>query len=164
MKGKKRFKHFTTSFNAYFFSRALLCCNKYDESFKAYVASLPEKFIFRFRVLPYGATMTIIKSGEKLEVRNKEDMSVKPDVDVCFKNIEGAFMFFTGKKSLSKCFAQSALVIYGDVANMMTFSHMFDIAASYILAKKYLKKHDRVLLPRPAGAAKIRFITIFWKV
>ena len=88
-------------------------------------------------------------------------MIVKPDVDVCFKNVEGALSFFTGVKSFSKCLAQSAFVIYGDVSGMMTVSHMFDIVASYMLFKSWLKKYDRALLPRTANVHKIRFFTLF---
>lgn len=145
----------------YFFARAVACCFRYDDDFKKYVGMLPEKFVFRMRVLPDGNAMTIVKNGEKLTVGSGREMIVKPDVDVCFKNVEGALSFFTGVKSFSKCLAQSAFVIYGDVSGMMTVSHMFDIVAAYMLFKSWLKKYDRALLPRTANVHKIRFFTLF---
>ncbi|HIU81055.1 MAG TPA: hypothetical protein IAB11_01015 [Candidatus Ornithoclostridium faecavium] len=161
MKGKKFHKKTVTAFNMYFFARAVACCFRYDDDFKKYVGMLPEKFVFRMRVLPDGNAMTIVKNGEKLTVGSGREMIVKPDVDVCFKNVEGALSFFTGVKSFSKCLAQSAFVIYGDVSGMMTVSHMFDIVASYMLFKSWLKKYDRALLPRTANVHKIRFFTLF---
>lgn len=161
MKKKKKFKHFVTNFSMYFFSKALLCCNKYDNDFKKYVSALPEKFVLRFRVLPYGAQLVIVKKGEKLEVNNTKGSLVKADTDICFKNIEGAYDFFLGRKSLAKCFVHSAIVLYGNVSNMMTFSHMFDIVASYFMPKWFLRKNERPILSREGGVHKIRFITIF---
>lgn len=161
MKGKKVLKKFVTSFNTYFFARAVACCFRYDDEFRKYVGMLPEKFVFRMRVLPDGASVTLVKSGEKLTVRSGREIISKPDVDVCFKNVEGAFGFVSGRKSFSKCLAQSAFVIYGDVSGMMTVSHMFDIVGSYILSKSFLKKYDRALLPRTAGVHKVRFFTLF---
>lgn len=145
----------------YFFTKAVSCCFRYDEDFRKYVSMLPEKFVFRMRVLPDGASMTLVKEGDKLTAKSGSEIIAKPDVDVCFKNVEGAFAFFTGRKSFSKCLAQSAFVIMGDVSGMMTVSHMFDIVASYILSKNSLKKYDRALLPRTAGVHKVRFFTLF---
>lgn len=164
MKGKKPIKKAITAFNMYFFARSLVCCNKYDENFRKYVGMLPDRFVFRFRVLPDGTSMTLVKRDGKLSASTRRDFTVKPDVDVCFKNLEGAFAFVTGRKSLAKCLAQSAFVIQGDVSGMMTVSHMFDIAGSYMLSDRILRKNDRVILPRTAGVAKVRFMTLFGRL
>ncbi len=161
MKGKKLFKKFVTSFNMYFFAKGIACCYRYDEDFRRYAGMLPEKFVFRMRVLPDGASVTIVKEGEKLTARSGNDIIANPDVDVCFKHIESAFAFVTGRKSFAKCIAQSAFIIKGDVSGMMTVSHMFDIVGSYILSKSFLKKYDRALLSRSAGVHKVRFFTLF---
>lgn len=145
----------------YFFAKGVACCYKYDDDFRRYAGMLPEKFVFRMRVLPDGAAVTIVKNGDKLTARSGKELVANPDVDVCFKNIEGAFAFVTGRKSLAKCIAQSAFVIRGDVSGMMTVSHMFDIVGSYILSKSFLKKYDRAILPRTAGVHKVRFFTLF---
>lgn len=145
----------------YFFAKGICCCYKYDDDFKKYAGMLPEKFVFRLRVLPDGAAMTVVKNGDRLTAKSGADLIVKPDVDVCFKNVEGAFCFITGRKPFSKCLAQSAFVISGDISGMMTVSHMFDIVASYILTKGLLKKYDRALLPRTASVHKVRFFTLF---
>lgn len=154
-------KKLITALNSHYFAKSVACCYKYDEDFKKYVGMLPEKFVYRMRTLPDGGAVTIIKNGDKINVSSGKEIIVKPDVDVCFKNIEGAFSFYTGAKSFSKCLAQSAFEIYGDISGMMTVSHMFDIVASYILFKCWLKKHDRALLPRTAGVNKVRFFTLF---
>lgn len=161
MKGKKLLKRCITSFNMYFFAKAVVCCSRYDEDFKKYVGMLPERFVFRFRILPDGASMTLVKNNDRLSASTGKELLLKPDLDVCFKNVEGGFAFFSGRKSFAKCFAQSAFVIYGDVSGMMTVSHMFDIVGSYILTKRMLRKYDRALLPRDAGVHKVRFLTLF---
>ncbi len=145
----------------YFFARALMCCFRYDEDFRKYVGMLPDKFVFRMRVLPDGATMTLVKENGKLTSFTGMVTAGCHDVDVCFKNIEGGFAFVTGKKSFAKCLAQSAFVISGDVSGMMTVSHMFDIVGSYMLTKRVLKKYDRAILSRKAGVHKVRFYTVF---
>lgn len=161
MKGKKLFKKFITSFNLHYFANGLACCYKYDEDFRRYACMLPEKFVFRMRMLADGDTLTISRNGDKLTAYSGKELTLSPDVDVCFKNIEFAFAFVTGRKSFATCLAQSAFVIKGDMSGMMTVSHMFDIVGSYILSKRLLRKYDRVLLPRTAGVHKIRFMTLF---
>ncbi len=145
----------------FFFARGVSCCYKYDDDFRKYVGMLPDRFVFRLRVLPDGASVTLIKNEGSFMAKTGNELIAKPDVDVCFKNIEGAFGFVTGKKSFSKCLAQSAFLISGDISGMMTVSHMFDIVGSYILTKRMLKKYDRALLPRTAGVHKVRFFTLF---
>ncbi len=145
----------------FFFAKGIACCYRYDEDFRRYVGMLPDNFVFRMRVLPDGASVTVTKKGDGITASSGKELTVYPDVDVCFKNIEGAYSFLTGKKSFAVCLAQSAFVIKGDVSGMMTVSHMFDIVGSYLLTVRTLKKYDRALLPRTAGVHKVRFMTVF---
>ncbi len=161
MKGKKLVKKFITSFNMFFFAKGIACCHKYDEDFRRYAGMLPDNFVFRMRVLPDGASVTVSRNGDALTATSGKELTANPDVDVCFKNIEGAYSFLTGKKSFAVCLAQSAFVIKGDVSGMMTVSHMFNIVGSYMLTERKLKKYDRALLPRTAGVHKVRFMTVF---
>ena len=62
MKGKKLIKRWITTFNMFFFARGVSCCYKYDDDFRKYVGMLPDRFVFRLRVLPDGASVTLIKN------------------------------------------------------------------------------------------------------
>lgn len=145
----------------FFFARGIACCHRYDDDFRRYAGMLPDGFVFRMRVLPDGASLTVTRNGDVLTAKSGKELTANPDVDVCFKNIEGAFSFLTGQKSFAVCLAQSAFIIKGDVSGMMTVSHMFDIVGSYLLTRRTLKKYDRALLPRTAGVHKVRFMTLF---
>ena len=98
------------------------------------------------------------------DVLDRSDAHASPDLDIRFKNVGTAKMFFNGSKSLAACFSQSQTVTEGDTSHIMTLSRIFDAVASYILTKGILKRNGRELLPRRVSAHKMRFKTLIGRI
>lgn len=160
----KKLKNAVLSLLIYYVGRACRSCYKYDETLAATFGALPDGFVFRIGALPAGAGLTIRKDADGITVLDRSDAHASPDLDIRFKNVGTAKMFFNGSKSLAACFSQSQTVTEGDTSHIMTLSRIFDAVASYILTKGILKRNGRELLPRRVSAHKMRFKTLIWRI
>lgn len=130
---KKRFKKFIASFVFALLGRAIKTCYKLDSRVKNEFNAYPDDLIFRMNIMPDGPSLMMKKEKEDLIIL--KDSSIRPDLDIIFKSIEGALMALTGKKSVATCYSEQRFIITGDLAHGTRFVRIMNLVEANLFPK-----------------------------
>lgn len=131
--GKKRLKRATASIVFSVIGRAAKACYILDSRVKEEFNDLPDGLIIRMMIKPSGPFIILKRAGDR--IITLKDKTIKPDLDIQFKNIEGALLALTGIKSVATCFAEQRFLIFGDLNYGTAFVRIMNIIESYLFPK-----------------------------
>lgn len=129
---KKTLKRLVASIVFIILGRAIKACYRLDSRVRDELNELPDGMTIRMIVEPAGPFLIIKKEGNKVVTLKETDQI---DLDIHFKNIEGALYALMGRKSVTDCFVENRFIILGDITYGTAFVRVMNIVESYLFPK-----------------------------
>ncbi|MGI6701926.1 MAG: hypothetical protein ACOX3U_05665 [Christensenellales bacterium] len=156
----KRLKRLICSTMFALLSRAIKACYRLDDRVKGEFDEMPQGTVLKLSVLPSGPALIIKK--EQDEIITLKEISVKPSIEIAFKNIESALLALSAEKSVSRCFAEQRFIIYGDLSLGAAFVRIINIVEAYLFPRIWASYLMNGYAPsRKRSVIRIYLATIF---
>lgn len=154
---KKTAKTLVVRASFFLVGRALEAAAILDKDVKAEVAQWKDPITFLFQVLPNGPFMVLKKEDGVLRYAGSDP--VEADMTLYFKNIESAFLIFSGQMGAPHGSAEHRVALKGDASQAMSFIRCLENVQAHlfpaVIAKRVLKDTPRLTLRRAAVRAGI---------
>ena len=112
--------------------------SKGDSEMKAEIANWDDGRVVSMGVLPDGPSMHIKKDGDRIIFLGTDGGDA--DLKVLLKNMDCAFVLFTGQIGPHTGFIQHRAIVHGDINEAMQFTRTIIIVQSYLFPGLLLKK------------------------
>lgn len=130
---KKIMKKLVASIVFSLLGRAIKACYRLDTRVKEEFNDLPEGLVIKMLIKPIGPFIMIKREGNEIIII--KDSNVKADLNIEFKNIEGALLALTAKKSVATCYAEQRFIILGDLSYGTAFVRIMNIVETYLFPR-----------------------------
>lgn len=124
---------------------------------KEEIASWEDGRRFAIGVLPKGPAITLEKRGDAIRYLGKGYHS--PEISMLFKNLDSALPVFLGLAGSFQAFAESRMIVEGNLAHTMEVNRVVNIVNAYLfpgfVLKKVLKRPPRMNLSQYVAKAKV---------
>ena len=112
--------------------------SKYSAELQGEIMDWEEGRVFAMGVLPNGPSMSLRKSGERIQFLG---MGLKdPSVTMLFKNLDAAVMTFTGQIGAHTASIQRRVIVHGNITHAMQAVRALGIVQKYLLPAVILNK------------------------
>lgn len=125
-------KKFISKIVLFFLFKGFKVTYKYDENVRKEIDLLPDKFT---AIIDTGEknTKLIIQKNDNNIVRLKDTENA--NIEIVFKNIDSAFLMFTGRLGVSRAYAEHRFLLKGEIAKAMCLVRCIDIVEAYLFPK-----------------------------
>ena len=127
----------------FFLYRGLNIIYKYDETLKKEINSLNYNYKIKLQLSSncYSLNLVIDKYGFK-KIRNKRNKSNidDSDLEICFKNIDIAFLVLIGNIGISNAYAMHSFTLKGSINEGLKIVRCIEIVEAYLFPKFITKK------------------------
>ncbi len=148
MKKSKRFKRKVAQLVLFFLGRGLKAAYKLDPIAKRELDEFPNDFVIRLDIAPTGPALAFaIKKDKLVTYRGQKARNVRPDIDIVFKNIDGALQVLLAQIGIAQAYCQHRMLVYGDVYKTIGIIRVMDRVENYLfpgfIAKKLLVRRPK---------------------
>ena len=119
--------------------RAMQCASFRDPDIADEIRAWPDGLTVMFKVLPRGPRMAVTKEKNGLVFKGSTVSEADADLIIFFKNIENAFIVFSGQAGTAQAFAEHRMSLKGDLAVAMTFTRCLNIVQTYLYPKAFAR-------------------------
>lgn len=151
---KKRGKTFMIQAGLFLLGRALEAAAVLDKDARAEVAKWNDPMTIMLHVHSQGPTMVLKKENGIL--RYAGSTPVEADLSIFFKNLESAFLIFSGQMGSPQGSAEHRVSLKGDASQAMSLIRCMDIAQAYLFPKFIAKNVLKSVPPMTLKRAGIR--------
>ncbi|MBN2033515.1 MAG: hypothetical protein JW836_09580 [Deltaproteobacteria bacterium] len=141
--GRKRFKSLVVKTVFLILGRSFHAASKLDLDIKKEIETWDEGFKFMMKVFPESPSMIVEKRKGILVYRGSKGGSA--DLTIIFKSIESAFLVFTAQCGTCRAFAESRVIVSGDISKAMSLVRCLNILQRYLFPLFI----NRFILKRP---------------
>jgi len=130
--------------------------SKHDRDLKAEIADWEDGRVFSVGVLPDGPSVTLRKSGDRIQYLGQGDGPSRQRV--LFKNVDAALLPLTGQMGSHTAFVQHRAILHGNVAEAMQASRAMDMVQTYLMPGFVLKR----TMKRPPKLTLRQYVLKAW--
>ena len=152
--GHKLFKTLVVKTVLFILGRSFHSASKLDPDIKNEIADWEEGFRFRMDVYPQGPGMSVEKWKGILKFRGFRPGS--GDLIITFKSLESAFLLFTAQCGTCQGFAESRLIVNGDISRAMSLTRCLNVLQGYLFPSVISRLILKRLPPMPWNKQLIR--------
>ena len=124
----------------FFLYRGLNIIYKYDETLKKEIDSLNYNYKIKLQLSSNCYSLNLVKDkyGFK-KIRNKRNID-DSDLEICFKNIDIAFLVLIGNIGISDAYAMHSFTLKGSINEGLKIVRCIEIVEAYLFPKFITKK------------------------
>lgn len=125
-------------------ARGMVAGSKLDSRIKEETEQWHNGFSFMLKSDPFDKGVCLTWSYGKLKYSFKTTNEQRADIIICFKNVEAAFLVFTGQLGIAKAFTEHRFTVKGDIFQGIPIVRCMNIVESYLfprfISKRILKR------------------------
>ncbi len=130
-------KIFISKVILFFLYRGFKATYKYDKRVREEIDNWEEGFSIKLQIAPNKPSLCLKKTKKGIE---KQASLEKPDILICFKSVDAAFLVLTGRLGVSGAYAGHRFKLSGEISQAMSFVRCVDIVEAYLFPKFITKK------------------------
>lgn len=128
-------------FMLFVFGRAAQVLSRIDPEVRREVSGWPEGFLIRYKVMPHGPCMALVRTGTgRLEYRGGGAGGVPADLTFAVKNLQSALLVFTFRIGMQQAYAQNRVSVRGDVPTALSQMRVLNRVLAYMLPEKVVRR------------------------
>ena len=131
------FKEIICKIILFFLYRGFKVIYKYDNNLKEEIDNWNDNFSIQIQLKTNGSSLYLKKTNEGIIKVKKIN---NPDILICFKSIDSAFLVLIGKIGISQAYAQHRFTLKGGIAEAMSLVRCIDIIEAYLFPKIITKR------------------------
>jgi len=136
--GNKRVKRMCIKLIFILLGRAFQSASRKDPAIRNEILSWEEGFSIAMTVLPRGPFLHLEKKQDRLVF--KWFSSEKQDLEICFRNVESAFMVLTPQMGAAQAFAEKRIRVRGDLGLCMSFTRALNELLAVLYPRFVVKR------------------------
>ena len=121
----------------FFLYRGFKILYQYDRTVKEEIKEWEDDFTIQIQLNPNGSNLYLRKNPKGI---TKEKKVSNPDIVICFKSIDSAFLVFIGMIGISQAYAQHRFTLKGEIEKAMSLVRCIDTIEAYLFPKFITKK------------------------
>jgi hypothetical protein len=159
---EKKIKKIVVQIVMFVLGKAIQSASRWDSIVRHEVARWPDDFTFALDVLPWGPRMSMKKQGGRLKYLGAGPKDV--DLLISFKNIECAFLVFSGLMGTEQGAAERRTIVKGDLTVALSLIRIINLVEVYlyprIISRRLVKRVPKLNLKQHALRVYIMLIGI----
>lgn len=128
----------------FFLYRGFKATYKFDDRVRKEIDNWENDFSIKLQVSSNGTSLCMQKTKEGL-IRLRE--IINPNITICFKSVDSAFVVLTGRQGVSGAYAGHRFTLKGEISEAMSFVRCIDIVEAYLFPK-FITKHILKEVPK----------------
>ena len=145
---EKKIKKIVVQIVMFVLGKAIQSASHWDSIIRHEAARWPDGFIVSLEVLPWGPRMSLKKQEARLKYIGAGPEN--SDLVISFKNIECAFLVFSGLMGSEQASAEHRMTLRGDLAIALSLIRIINLIEVYlypkIISRRLVKKVPRLTL------------------